>query len=159
VPEGARRCRRGSIAVLAAYDVPVQFWELDDLGVAAHEPRILRSDDDASRVIALLLPQGESLQEHQVHEHTLVFVVQGQLRVSAGASNHELSAPSLIHFEPAERHEVSALSDCQLVLCLAPWPGPRHPSQTRPSPITLRLVTSRRLGIGDIEHVELIAPT
>jgi quercetin dioxygenase-like cupin family protein len=107
----------------------VQVWELDHLHVAAHHPQILRSDDDANRVIALLLPQGESLQEHQVHEHALVFVVRGELLVSAGASERTLSAPSLIHFDARERHEVRAISECQIVLCLAPWPGPGHPSR------------------------------
>jgi quercetin dioxygenase-like cupin family protein len=107
----------------------MQSWELDRLRVTAHQPQILRSDDDANRVIALLLPQGECLQEHQVHEHALVFVTRGQLLVSAGATELTLSAPSLIHFNPGERHEVRAISECQLVLCLAPWPGPGHPSQ------------------------------
>ncbi len=97
--------------------------------VAAHQPQILRSDDDANRVIALLLPQGEVLQEHQVHEHALVFVVRGELLVSAGSNERSLSAPSLIHFDPGERHEVRAVSECLLVLCLAPWPGAGHPSQ------------------------------
>jgi quercetin dioxygenase-like cupin family protein len=106
----------------------MQSWELDRLAVAAHQPLILRSDDQANRVIALLLPEGESLQEHQVHEHALVFVTRGELRVSAGASEQTLAAPSLVHFDPAERHEVRALSECLLVLCLAPWPGPGHPS-------------------------------
>jgi quercetin dioxygenase-like cupin family protein len=106
----------------------VQVWELDRLRVAAHQPQVLRSDHDANRVIALLLPQGEALQEHQVHEHALVFVLRGELLVSAGASERSLSAPSLIHFDPAERHEVRAISECQLVICLAPWPGPGHPS-------------------------------
>jgi len=103
------------------------------LRVAAHQPQILRSDDDANRVIVLLLPQGECLQEHQVHEHALVFLVRGKLLVSAGASERTLSAPSLIHFDPGESHEVRAISECQLVLCLAPWPGPGHPSQPRRS--------------------------
>jgi len=64
--------------------------------VAAQHPQILRSDDDANRVIALLLPQGETLQEHQVHDHALVFIVWGEL-LSAGASERTSSAPSLIH--------------------------------------------------------------
>jgi quercetin dioxygenase-like cupin family protein len=106
----------------------VQFWELGSLDVEAHHPQVLRSDDDANRVIALLLAQGESLQEHQVHEHALVFVVRGQLLVTADATEQTLSAPSLIHFDPSERHEVRASSECLLVLCLAPWPGPGHPS-------------------------------
>jgi quercetin dioxygenase-like cupin family protein len=107
----------------------VQSWELDRLDVAAHRPRILRSDDDANRVIALLLPKGESMQEHQVHEHALVFVVRGELLVRSGEAERTLSAPALIHFGPGERHEVLAVAECELVLCLAPWPGPGHPSQ------------------------------
>jgi quercetin dioxygenase-like cupin family protein len=106
----------------------VEFWELGSLDVEAHHPRVLRSDDEANRVIALLLPAGESLQEHQVHEHALVFVVRGELLVRADVAERTLPAPSLIHFDPSERHEVRARSECLLVLCLAPWPGPGHPS-------------------------------
>jgi quercetin dioxygenase-like cupin family protein len=94
----------------------------------AHLPEVLRSDDGANRVIVLQLPQGEALQEHQVHEHALVFVLEGELQVTAGAQVLNLSAPSLIHFAPRERREVRAISECRLVLCLAPWPGPGHPS-------------------------------
>jgi hypothetical protein len=36
------------------------------------------------------------------------------------ASERRLPAPSLIHFAPGEHHEVHAISDYQLVLCLAP---------------------------------------
>ena len=86
-------CRLGHVAaqairwVLPALTIGrVQVWELDRLRVAAHHPQILRSDEDANRVIALLLPQGEALQEHQVHEHALVFLLRGDLLVSAGAS-------------------------------------------------------------------------
>jgi quercetin dioxygenase-like cupin family protein len=107
----------------------VEVWDLSTLPVAPHKPEILRSDDEANRVIALVLPSGESLQEHQVHEHALVFLVEGSLRVSAGNETRELSAPSLVYFDPAERHEVTALSDSRVVLCLAPWPGVGHPSR------------------------------
>ena len=107
----------------------MQIWELSGLPVEARRPQILRSDDEANRVVVLLLPAGESLQEHQVHEHALVFLVGGRLRVSAGDETHELDAPSLMHFDPAERHEVTAISECRLVLCLAPWPGLGHPSR------------------------------
>jgi quercetin dioxygenase-like cupin family protein len=107
----------------------VEVWELSRLPVAPHKPEILRSDDEANRVIVIVLPAGESLQEHQVHEHALVFLIEGTLRVSAGDEDHELSAPSLVYFDPAERHEVAAISDCRVVLCLAPWPGVGHPSR------------------------------
>jgi len=107
----------------------MEVWELNSLTVAPHKPEILRSDDEANRVIVLLLPEGESLQEHQVHEHALVFLVEGSLRVSAGDDRRELGAPSLVYFDPAERHEVTALTECRLVICLAPWPGVGHPSR------------------------------
>jgi quercetin dioxygenase-like cupin family protein len=107
----------------------VEVWELSSLAVAPHKPEILRSDEEANRVIVLVLPAGDSLQEHQVHEHALVFLVEGSVRVSAGGEERELSAPSLMYFDPAERHEVSAVSECRLVLCLAPWPGVGHPSR------------------------------
>ena len=109
----------------------MQWWELDRLPVMAHLPEVLRSDNGANRVIVLQLPEGEALQEHQVHEHALVFVMDGELSVSSGAEELNLGAPSLIHFDPQERREVRALKECRLVLCLAPWPGPGHPSLPR----------------------------
>ena len=106
-------------------------WKLNSEPVEAHSPRVLQSDGDANRVILLLLPEGERLQEHQVHEHALVVVLEGQLRVTAADHEEDLSAPALVHFAPAERHEVLALSECRMLICLAPWPGPGHPSQAQ----------------------------
>ena len=111
------------------YTPRVQVWELDRLPVVVHKPEVIRSDDDANRVIVLQLPAGESLDEHQVHEHALVFVLDGHAVVRAGDEQHRLSAPALVHFPPAERHAVEAVSDCRLVLCLAPWPGVGHPTR------------------------------
>jgi quercetin dioxygenase-like cupin family protein len=111
----------------------VQVWELARLPVVAHQPEVLRSDDDANRVIVLQLPAGESLQDHQVHEHALVFVLDGEALVRAGEEERRLSAPGLVHFAPGERHAVEAVSECRLVLCLAPWPGVGHPSRVADS--------------------------
>jgi quercetin dioxygenase-like cupin family protein len=107
----------------------VEVWELDRLPVEVHRPEVLLSDADANRVIVLQLPAGESLQEHQVHEHALVFVLDGEAQISAGAERRLLSAPALVHFRPGERHAVEAIRECRLVLCLAPWPGVGHPSR------------------------------
>jgi hypothetical protein len=49
--------------------------------------------------------------------------------VRAGALEERLGAQALVHFEPAERHEVEAVRDSRLLLCLSPWPGPGHPSR------------------------------
>ena len=42
---------------------------------------------------------------------------------------HVLTIGFLAHFEPKERHEVSATEDSRLVLLLSPWPGEGHPSR------------------------------
>ncbi len=107
----------------------MDFWRLDAEAVQPHSPRILHSDDEANRVILLAIPAGERLSEHQVHEHALVFVLDGEVIIRAGAAEQRLGAQGLVHFKPAERHEVEAVTDSRLLLSLAPWPGPGHPSR------------------------------
>jgi quercetin dioxygenase-like cupin family protein len=105
----------------------MKLWQLDNEPVERHAPRVLRSDDNANRVILLTLSEGDRLTDHQVHEHALVVVFEGRLLVGAGDVARELTAPALVYFEPAERHEVTAVSDCRILICLAPWPGVGHP--------------------------------
>jgi quercetin dioxygenase-like cupin family protein len=107
----------------------VDFWRLDAEPVQPHAPRVLHSDDEANRVILLSLPAGERLSEHQVHEHALAIVLDGEVLIRAGDAEERLGAQSLVHFEPAERHEVQAVTDARLLFCLAPWPGVGHPSR------------------------------
>ncbi len=107
----------------------VDFWQLDSEEVEAHAPRVLRSDDDANRIILLRLPAGESLADHQVHEHALLVVLDGEVMFRAGGTEQRLGSHGLVHFTPAERHEVEAVGDSRLLLFLAPWPGPGHPSR------------------------------
>ena len=101
----------------------MELWQLDSEEAEAHHPRILRTDPGANRVILLSLPAGELLQDHQVRERALVFVVEGEAVMRCGGEEHELHAPALVHFDPAERHEVEARTDTRLTLCLAPWAG------------------------------------
>jgi quercetin dioxygenase-like cupin family protein len=107
----------------------MEFWQLDSETVEAHAPRVLRSDDEANRIILLALPKGERLQDHQVHEHALVILLEGELLIRIGDRAQQLSAHGLVHFKPAERHEVEAITDSRMLLCLAPWPGHGHPSR------------------------------
>jgi hypothetical protein len=104
----------------------MQSWQLDRLRLQANEPQILESGEDGSRVVALLLPAGEVLQEHLLHEYALVFIIRGLLLVDTGASERRLSSPTLIRFETGERSEICAITECQLILCLFPSPGPEH---------------------------------
>jgi quercetin dioxygenase-like cupin family protein len=108
----------------------MELWQLDSETVDAHSPRVLRSDDEANRIILLMLPKGERLQDHQVHEHALVILLDGEVVIRAGEREERLFVHGLAHFEPAERHEVEAVTDSRLLLCLAPWPGPGHPSRS-----------------------------
>ena len=102
-------------------------WNLAQLDVEPHKPSVLRSDDGAARCIAINLPAGEMLQDHEVHEHGYIVVVDGRLEIEHGGSTENAGPGTVAHFEPQERHEVRAVEDSRFLLLLAPWPGPGHP--------------------------------
>jgi quercetin dioxygenase-like cupin family protein len=106
----------------------VESWDTRSLDVKPHQPEVLRSDGEA-RVIAIQLPAGEELQEHQVHERAYLLVVDGEVEVDGGGGTETGGPGYLAVFDPKERHEVRAQSDSRLVLILAPWPGAGHPSE------------------------------
>jgi redox-sensitive bicupin YhaK (pirin superfamily) len=101
----------------------VEHWDLTGLDVEPRRPQILDSKRGESRTIALKLPAGEGLQEHQVHERAHVVVIEGEVEIGDVSGGPGL----LAIFEPGERHEVRATTDARLLLVLAPWPGPGHP--------------------------------
>ncbi len=49
----------------------MESWDLKTVDVEPRQPRILSSADDA-RTILLNLPEGEEMQEHEVHERARV---------------------------------------------------------------------------------------
>jgi hypothetical protein len=105
----------------------VQSWNLKAEGAEPHEPRILSTADDA-RAILLDLPQGEQLQEHEVHERARLLVIDGEAEVSTPAGESVRAAGGhLFEFDPGERRTVLALSSVRLLLLLSPWPGDGHP--------------------------------
>jgi quercetin dioxygenase-like cupin family protein len=103
-------------------------WDIRSLDIEPHYPKVLRSDDE-TRVIALNLPGGEELQDHQVHERAYLVVVEGEITVVQDGSQQTGGAGFLAHFSPNERHEVRATTDARLLLILSPWPGEGHPSR------------------------------
>ena len=103
-------------------------WDIRSLEIEPHYPQILRSDREA-RVVAIYLPAGEALDEHQVHERAYVVVADGEVEIEHAGGTEKAGAGFTAHFEPKERHEVRATSDSRLLLFLAPWPGEGHPSQ------------------------------
>jgi quercetin dioxygenase-like cupin family protein len=106
----------------------MEVWELTGLSPQRGHPEVLRSDDGAARVIAMMLEAGDVLAEHQVHEHAWLSVLDGTLAVTSGSETRDVGRGSLLHFDPGERREVRAQSDTRLLYLLAPWPGPGHPS-------------------------------
>ena len=99
-------------------------WDLTTLDLEVHKPQVLRSDADAARAIAINLPAGEALSDHEVHEHAYVVVVSGTVEVEAGGQTTTGGPGFAAHFEPHERHEVRATEDARFLLLLAPWTGP-----------------------------------
>jgi quercetin dioxygenase-like cupin family protein len=103
-------------------------WDIRSLEIEAHHPQVLRSDDE-TRVIAINLPGGEELQDHQVHERAYLVVVDGEILVVQDGGERTGGPGFLAHFAPNERREVRATTDTRLLLILSPWPGEGHPSR------------------------------
>jgi len=106
----------------------MQSWDISTLDVEPHRPEVLASDDEG-RAIAINLPGGESLQEHQVHERAWLVVAAGSVEIEDAGGETVAGRPgTLAVFDPNERHEVRAVEDSRLLLLLSPWPGAGHPS-------------------------------
>jgi quercetin dioxygenase-like cupin family protein len=102
-------------------------WTITDLELQPHAPEILSSTDE-TRAIALMIPAGESLDDHQVHERAWVTVLHGEVEITAGDGKAIAGGPGLVvEFAPNERHAVHARSEARLLLLLTPWPGVGHP--------------------------------
>jgi quercetin dioxygenase-like cupin family protein len=100
----------------------VDSWDIRSLDLQAHHPQVLRSDDEV-RVIAINLPAGESLQEHQTHERAYLIVADGEIEIGDGESTVRGGPGLVAHFEPHERREVRATADARVILLLGPWPA------------------------------------
>jgi quercetin dioxygenase-like cupin family protein len=104
----------------------METWDVGQLDGGSRKPEIL-SSSEAARVIALSLPAGERLQDHEVHERAFLAVLGGEVEVEAGDDTVSGGAGLVAEFGPGERHEVRATADARLLLVLAPWPGNGHP--------------------------------
>jgi redox-sensitive bicupin YhaK (pirin superfamily) len=101
----------------------MEHWDLRALSLEPHHPRILHSARGEARSIAIQLPAGEEMQEHQVHERAYVVVIDGEVEIGDATGGPGFAAV----FDPHERHTVRATRDARLLLVLAPWPGDGHP--------------------------------
>jgi quercetin dioxygenase-like cupin family protein len=107
----------------------MQTWDLTTLDVEVHQPDVLVSAEEG-RAIAIQLPAGEALDEHQVHERAWLVVIDGQVEVvDLDGETVSGGAGLFAEFDPNERREVRATEDSRVLLILTPWPGEGHPSQ------------------------------
>jgi quercetin dioxygenase-like cupin family protein len=107
--------------------MPMNSWDVSHLDLQAHAPQILSSTSE-TRAIAIAIPAGESLQDHQVHERAWVVVLGGEAEITTASEERVSGGTGLVvEFDPGERHAVRALSDVRLLLLLTPWPGTGHP--------------------------------
>ncbi len=102
-------------------------WTITNLDLRPHAPEILASTAEA-RAIVLLIPAGESLDDHQVHERAWLTVLDGEVEVTTGTGESVRGGCGLlVEFAPSERHALKAHSDTRVLLILTPWPGVGHP--------------------------------
>jgi quercetin dioxygenase-like cupin family protein len=100
----------------------MQKWDL--LG-ASGEPNVLLSTPEA-RCVVLDVDAASGLGEHQVHERTLLVVLDGAISVTTRDGAEHCPQGSLVHLEPGESRKLRAAERSRLLLVLAPWPAPDH---------------------------------
>ena len=103
----------------------MESWDIRSLDIEVHRPKVLKTDGEA-RLVAINLPAGEALKDHQVHERAYVFVADGTVEIESAGGAETAGPGFLAHFDPNERHEVRATEDARIVLVLAPWTGEGH---------------------------------
>jgi quercetin dioxygenase-like cupin family protein len=102
-------------------------WSIPHMDLKPHAPEILASTDE-TRAIALMIPAGESLDDHQVHERAWITVLDGEVEITTPGGEIITGGNGLVlEFAPNERHRVHARSHTRLLLLLMPWPGVDHP--------------------------------
>jgi quercetin dioxygenase-like cupin family protein len=84
--------------------------------------------DPELRSIAIYLPDGEQLGEHQTYERAYLVVASGAVDVWHSDGEITTGGPGYVwQFEPQERRSVRASGGgARIVLILAPWPGEGH---------------------------------
>jgi quercetin dioxygenase-like cupin family protein len=103
----------------------VNSWDLNAVDVKPGHPEVLHSIPQG-RAIAIDLPAGSALDDHEVHEGAWLIVTRGRVRVAserAEAADH-LGPGGLVAFDPQERRDISAEEDSRILLLLTPWPAP-----------------------------------
>src|SRR3954452_19735740 len=82
---------------------PMEHWNLSTMDIEVHRPAVLESTDEG-RAIAINLPAGESLQEHEVHERSWLVVIAGEVEIEGPDGDTVRDGAGLLaNFAPHER--------------------------------------------------------
>jgi quercetin dioxygenase-like cupin family protein len=100
----------------------VQIWDLMNV---SGEPTVLLSTPEA-RCVVLDIARDAELGDHQVHERTLMLVLDGSVTVTTSDSSAECSRGTLVHLTQGESRRVHARERARVLLTLTPWPAPDH---------------------------------
>lgn len=106
----------------------MQHWNLLEIEApdGTRDPVVLLSEN-AARAVLIRLDPGQDLGSHQVKEQAWIVVLDGRVRVRAGAGEAVEAGPgALFHFQADERRAVESDGGARILLMLAPWPGPGH---------------------------------
>lgn len=105
----------------------MEHWDLTAIETpnGTRDPVVLRQDE-GGRAILISIHPGQELGDHQVKEDAWMTVVEGSVRITAGAETVEAGVGSLLRFDPDERHSVATDGGARILLFLAPFPGPGH---------------------------------
>ena len=106
-------------------------WDLTTLDIEVHKPEVLRSDNGAARAIAVNLPAGDQLQEHETREHCYLVVIAGEVEVDQDGQSVTAGPGFVAHFADHEEREIRAKSDARFLMVLAPWPAADHYTENR----------------------------
>ena len=73
----------------------MESWNLNELEVEPRQPQVLDSESEG-RAIVINLPQGEQLQEHQVHERAWLLVIDGNIELNTPDGKWAAGGPGLL---------------------------------------------------------------
>jgi quercetin dioxygenase-like cupin family protein len=85
------------------------------------------------RVVVIDLQSGEELGDHHVRERVVLEVIAGSVAIELTGKVVEVSAGTVVTFDPGERHAVRAQAAARLLLVLAPWPNAEHYREGEPA--------------------------
>lgn len=72
--------------------------------------------EDIREIMHIKLQEGEIVKEHDSPKHVFIFVKSGSVEFTVENEAHTISAETILHMEPYERHALKAISDVSVLV-------------------------------------------